>query len=105
MVLHFSISTQPANFGSILKLLINANSIKWSNKLKQFANELFECEIVLAISNRRTKTSELLLMEYIKIAKLFMTESHIRYVQILKFQSYITAQIHKNNQQYTKNKI
>ena len=65
---------------------------------------MFECEIVLAISNRRTKNSELLLMD-IKIAKLFMTESRIRYLQILKFRSYITAQIHKNNQQYTKNKI
>ena len=41
---------------------------------RQFADELFECEIVFAISNRKTKTNELLLIKYIKIARLFVTE-------------------------------
>ena len=33
-------------------------------------------KIVFTISNRKTKTSELLLIKYIKIMKIFMIESH-----------------------------
>ena len=74
-VLHFNISTQQAIFDATLKSL-NANPIKWSNTQtirRQFADELFECEIVFDISNRKTKTNELLI-KYIKIARLFVTE-------------------------------
>ena len=37
---------------------------------------LYLNKIVFAISNRKTKTSELLLIKYIKITKLFVIESH-----------------------------
>ena len=33
-------------------------------------------KIIFAISNRKTKTSELLLIKYIKISNLFVIESH-----------------------------
>ena len=49
------------------------------------------------MSNRKTKTSELLLIKYIKITKLFVIDHITRYVQILKFKCYIAAQIDKTN--------
>ena len=47
--------------------------------------------------NKKTKTSELLLMKYMKNKKLFVIESHDQLYKNFKFQSYITAQIDQNN--------
>ena len=58
------------------------------------------CEIInyhlnkflFAILNRKTKTSELLSMNILNLRS-FSGQNHIiKYVQILKFQSYITAE-------------
>ena len=47
--------------------------------------------------NRQTKISELLIIKYIKTAKLFVIESHHQVFTSLKFQCYITAQRDKTN--------
>ena len=45
----------------------------------------------------KIKISELLVIKCIKITKLFVIESHHQVCIILKFQSYITAQIDETN--------
>ena len=58
--------------------------------IKTQISEVYAKKVVFAISNKKSKTSELLLTKYIKTTELFVIESHHQ-VHILKLQSYNTA--------------
>ena len=66
-------------------------------KIEIFHKKLHKSFTLNNISSyKETKTNELLLIKYIKITKLFVTESH-HYAQNLKLEYYITAQVDKSN--------